>query len=413
MKSKKTVIEIIEEVKELMKQAGYSERTVKMYNSCWNAFLEFNKDNKTFSSEVALEFLETRYGINIFTDLSKSDTIRARAMQFLCEYHQYGRFSLAKISTGKVPGYKFKTYLDNFKEHQKTRHLIADSTLKHYDDELGRFLLFLDQNHFNSLDELKPSSILDYCSSFSSYSSSVRHNAFSTLRVFLRYLFNEKILSENFSDLVPSVSHKRQCKLPTSYTSEEIDILLNSVDRSSPIGKRDYAIILIAARLGLRSSDIRLLKFSAIHWEKNTIELIMEKTKELIVLPLLKDVGEAIIEYVKYGRPICELEYIFVTHLAPTKAIGPSGMTAIVRRHANNAGIDCRVYGKGGPHALRSTLATHLLENNIPLPIISEILGHKDTRTTEVYLKLDIPHLRKCGLEVPQFSWDKNNWEVF
>ena len=413
MKNVKTVMVVIAEVKELMKQAGYTERTIKLYNSCWNAFLEFIDENCQFSSEIALDFLETKYGITVFTDLSKSDAIRARAMQFLCEYNQYGRFSFGKISTGKVPGYKFSNYLNDFKEHQKTRHLIAESTLKHYDNELGRFLLFLDQNNFNSLDELKSSSILDYCGSFSSYSSSVRHNAFSTLRVFLRYLFNEKILNEDLSDLVPSVSHKRQCKLPTSYTNEEIDNLLNSIDRSSPIGKRDYAIILTAIRLGLRSSDIRLMKFSSINWVKNTIELIMEKTKELIVLPLLKDVGEAIIEYIKYGRPICDLEYIFVTHLAPTKAIGPSGMSSIVRRHANNAGIDCTIYGKGGPHALRSALATHLLDNNVPLPVISEILGHKDTRTTEVYLKLDIPHLRKCGLEVPQFSWNKNNLEVF
>lgn len=239
MKSRKTVSEIIEEVKELMKQAGYLEETIRRYNFCWNTFLEFNNDMNMFSSEKALDFLETKYGITAFTDLSKSDAIRARAIQFLCEYNQYGRFSLAKVSTGKVPGYKFKIYLDNFKEHQKIRHFIADSTLKHYDDELGRFLLFLDQNNFNSLDELKSSSILDYCSSFSSHSSSVRHNAFSTLRVFLRYLFNENILIDDFSDLVPSVSHKRQCKLPTSYTNEEIDILLNSIDRASPIGKRE------------------------------------------------------------------------------------------------------------------------------------------------------------------------------
>lgn len=157
MKSKKTVIEIIEEVKELMKQAGYLEETIRRYNFCWNAFLEFSGGNKPFSSEIALDFLENKYGITAFTELSKTDGIRARAIQFLCEYNQYGRFSLAKISTGKVPGYKFKIYLDNFMEHQKTRHLITDSTLKHYDDELGRFLLFLDQNHFNSLDELKPS----------------------------------------------------------------------------------------------------------------------------------------------------------------------------------------------------------------------------------------------------------------
>ncbi|SHD78678.1 tyrosine-type recombinase/integrase [Schnuerera ultunensis] len=139
----------------------------------------------------------------------------------------------------------------------------------------------------------------------------------------------------------------------------------------------------------------------------------MEKTKELIVLPLLKDVGEVIIEYFKYGRPICDLEYIFVTYIAPIKIISSSEMTAIVRRNANNAGIDCSIYGKGGPHTLRSTLATHLFENNISLPVISEILGHKDTRTTEVYLKLDIPHLRKCSLDVPLFNWNKTDRKVF
>ncbi|TJX12759.1 integrase [Tissierella creatinini] len=413
MKKEKSVMEVIHQVKELMKKAGYLEGTINKYNNCWMAYLEFTNPNDIFSSSKALDFLEEKYGITVFTDLSKSDATRARAIQFLCQYNQYGRFSMIKISTGKVPGYKFKDYLDKFKVHQKNKHLITDTTLKHYDDELGRFLLFLDQNSFNSLNELDPSSILNYCGYFSSYSSAVRHNAFSTLRVFLRYLFNEKLVDDDFSELVPTVSHRRGCKIPTSYTNEEVDILLKSIDRSSPIGKRDYAIILIAIRLGLRSSDIRLMKFSSIHWEKNTIELTMEKTKELIVLPLLKDVGEAIIEYIKYGRPNCEIESIFVTHVAPIKIIGPSGMTAIVRRNANNAGIDCSVYGKGGPHSLRSTLATHLLENNIPLPVISEILGHKNTRTTEVYLKLDIPHLRKCSLEVPLFHWNKNDGEVF
>ncbi|WP_157752682.1 hypothetical protein [Schnuerera ultunensis] len=107
-------------------------------------FLEFIDSDSVFSSGKALDFLENKYGITAFTDLSKSDAILARAIQFLCEYNQYDRFSMAKVSTGKVPGYKFKDYLDKFKEHQKTRHLIADSTLKYFDYELGRFLLFLD-----------------------------------------------------------------------------------------------------------------------------------------------------------------------------------------------------------------------------------------------------------------------------
>ncbi|RQV92784.1 MAG: integrase [Calditrichaeota bacterium] len=375
--------------------------------------MDYGGTEQTFSSGKALDFLERIYGITVFTNLSKSDAFRARAIQFLCEYNQYGRFSMGKISSGKVPGFQFEEYLDRFKHYQKSRHLISETTLKHYDHELGRFLLYITQKEYNSLELLSAPVILDYCSSFSSFSSAVRHNAFSTLRVFLRYLYHEKLIKEDFSCVVPSVSNRRECKLPTAYSKKEKDDLLNAVDRSSPIGKRDYAIIMIATRLGLRSSDIRLMTFSSIHWGKNTIELTMEKTKEFIVLPLLKDVGEAIIEYIRYGRPQCELPYIFISHLPPVRAITASGMTAVVRRHAGNAGIDCTPYGKGGPHALRSTLATHLLENEVPLPVISEILGHKDTRTTEVYLKLDIPHLRKCGLEVPVFDWNKNDREVF
>lgn len=413
MNPSKMTTELIREVKTLMHQAGYSDGTIDKYNHCWNAFLHFVGTEQAFSSGKALDFLDRIYGITALSNLSKSDAIRARAIQFLCEYNQYGRFSMAKISSGKVPGFQFEEYLDRFKDYQKTRHLISETTLKHYDDELGRFLLYLTQKRCNSLEQLSAPSILNYCSSFSSFSSSVRHNAFSSLRVFLRYLFHEKLIIEDLSSVVPSVSNRRKCKLPTTYSNKEKDDLLKTVDRSSPVGKRDYAIILIATRLGLRSSDIRLMTFSSLHWEKNTIELTMEKTKEFIVLPLLKDVGEAIIEYIRYGRPHCELPYVFISHLPPVRAITASGMTAIVRRHAGNAGIDCTPYGKGGPHALRSTLATHLLENEVPLPIISEILGHKDTRTTEVYLKLDIPHLRKCGLEVPEFDWNKNDKEVF
>jgi integrase len=140
----------------------------------------------------------------------------------------------------------------------------------------------------------------------------------------------------------------------------------------------------------------------------------MEKTDKDIVLPLLNDVGEAIIDYLKHGRPACDNSFIFVRHITPILPITAPGMTTIVKRYVNKAGIDSSPYGKGGPHAMRSTLATLLLENNIPIPTISEILGHSNTRTTEShYLKLDIPQLRKCCLDVPPYDWNRNDREVF
>ena len=124
--------------------------------------------------------------------------------------------------------------------------------------------------------------------------------------------------------------------------------LLGVIDRSSPLGKRDYAIILIAVRLALRSSDIRNMTFSCIDWKKNTIELTTQKTKKPTVLLLLNDVGEALIDYIRNGRPICETKTIFVRLAAPFLEIGQSGLSAIVKKYAHKADIDCSVPGKGG-----------------------------------------------------------------
>lgn len=406
---------LIEKVKTEMFLNGYSERSINRYRACWNAFQKYELSNQYvyFSSETALEFLKDIYGITVSTSLSKQDGIRARAMQFLCEYSQYSRFDFKKKKVKNEVILPFSDVLDKFKEHQMKQHLISPSTQEHYHKVIGRFLLYLQKQKINNLDSITTSIILDYCNTHAPHMKATMHNSFSSLRVFLRYLNKSEYIQSDLSDCIPSVPYKRESKIPTVFSLEEINDIFKCIDRSSPLGKRDYAIILIAYRLGLRSSDIRNLKFSNFHWDKNTIELIMVKTSKEIVLPLLNDIGEAVIDYIKYGRPDCENNLVFVRHIVPIQFITAAGMTAIVKRYVNKAGIDSSPYGRGGPHAMRSTLATVLLENNIPLPAISEILGHSSTRTTEIYLKLDIPQLRRCCLEVPPYDWTKNDKEVF
>lgn len=398
-----------------MQQGGYSDRSINRYNHCWNRLLQYQGDEQQiFSTEQALTFLQEAYNITSTSCLSKTDGCRVRAIQFLCEYNHYGRFSLGKISTGKVPGYHFKEYLDEFKTHQKVKHFISDATLYQYDRSIGKFLLFLTQQKLESMNQLQATHILDYCGSMASISIPSRHNDFSSLRTFLRFLHINQVLSEDYSTLIPSVPNTRSCKIPVYYTTTEQEMLLSAIDRASPMGKRDYAIALIAIRLGLRSSDIRLLVLSSLKWERNTLEIEMKKTKDFIVLPLLNDVGEAIIDYLQHGRPKSSLPYVFITHTTPCKELSASGVTGVIKRYSIKAGIECSAYGKGGPHALRSTLATHLLEHEVPLPVISEILGHKQTKTTEnYYLKIDIPHLRFCCLEVSAYDWNRNDKEEF
>lgn len=248
--------QIIQAVKELMYQADYNGRTINRYNACWNALMKYEGDDRIFSTGRPINFLDDVYNITAYASLTKTDGVRARALQYLCEYSQYGRFSMCKISSGKIPGFRFTEYLEKFKEHQNSMHIISETTLKHYDHEIGRFLLYLTQKELHSFEQLTAAIILDYCGSFTSFSSAVRHNAFSSVRVFLRFLLKTGAIIEDLSSIVPSVPNRRDCKIPTAYSEAERESLLNIIDRSSPIGKRDYAIIIIAARLGLRSSDM-------------------------------------------------------------------------------------------------------------------------------------------------------------
>jgi integrase len=153
-------------------------------------------------------------------------------------------------------------------------------------------------------------------------------------------------------------------------------------------------------RLGMRAGDIRNLKLENLHWGRDSVEYTQGKTNVPVSLPLLAEVGDAIIEYLKYGRPSTQSRNVFVNHNAPHREFSEhNSMYRIMNKHLSIAGID--THGKQrGLHTLRHSLAGALLGNNISLPLISEILGHVDTNTTGEYLKIDLNNLRKCALEV-------------
>jgi integrase len=167
----------------------------------------------------------------------------------------------------------------------------------------------------------------------------------------------------------------------------------------SPVGKRDYAIILLVTRLGLRTIDIKHLKLNNLKWQDNRIELIQSKTAAVLNLPLLPDVGWAIIDYLKNGRPKVESPYLFLRHLAPLEPFSDEDrLHQIVVKYMRLAKIPISPQKKKGMHSLRHTLASRLLAENTPLPVISDILGHISSDSTAVYLKVDVSTLRECAL---------------
>jgi len=406
---------LIDKVKEELFKRGFKSESIQRYQPCWNALLKFATTHgiDSYSPQTGMFFLEEIYGITVFASLSKQDKIRARAIKLLNDYTQNDMIFPGNITSSSDSLKHFQGVLDDFKKYQVVKCQISPSTLANYNKYLGKFLLYLEEHHVYSLQQINPGTILDYCNIYATYSTATTHNSLCSLRVFLRYLKRKGVMDDDYSRVVPSVPYRRASKIPSVFTADEAEKMFQAIDRSSPMGKRDYAIMLIAYRLGLQSIDIRNMKFSDIHWEKNTIELVMHKTGKPIVLPLLEDVGQAIIDYIKYGRPVTDSDVIFLRHISPIEPISASGMTGIVKRYVTKVGIESAPGHGQGPHAMRSSLASVLLEENVPLPVISEILGHSDTRTTEIYLRIDIHQLRKCGLEVPEFDWNTPRGEVF
>jgi integrase len=194
------------------------------------------------------------------------------------------------------------------------------------------------------------------------------------------------------------VQARKQTRIPSVWTSDELKKLISAIDRGNPKGKRDYAIILLACCLGMRSMDIKHLKMENFKWEDKKLIFTQSKTKTPVVLPLTPEVGWAVIDYIKYGRPKIESPYIFVKHMAP---FGPFAeddhLTQLIKSYMELAHLPT-LKKRRGMHSLRHTMASHLLEKDTPLAVISDILGHMDTDSTAVYLKVDLKKLKECAL---------------
>lgn len=186
---------------------------------------------------------------------------------------------------------------------------------------------------------------------------------------------------------------------------EEFVAILNAVGREDSAGKRDYAVLLLTIQSGLRAGDIRNLRIPDIDWKRKKIHLVMGKTGQPIDIPLLDPVGWSIIDYLKNGRPVVSHDHVFVRHRAPFGQLGGSELGTALRRYIVKAGIDTKGRGHHGLHSLRNTLAGNMLTSGAPLPVISQILGHQDIKATEIYLKVDIEHLRRCALD-PDAYWN-------
>ena len=200
--------------------------------------------------------------------------------------------------------------------------------------------------------------------------------------------------------MVPTVAGWQLATIPRGLGERDLDRLLASLDDSTPCGCRDHAMILVLASLGLRAGELAALQFDDIDWRAGTVHVRVRKTGRGALLPLPHKAGQAIVTYLRRGRPKTADRHVFVVHQGRVgAAISGALVAAVVRRALFRAGIVASAYGA---HALRHALATRMVCRGARLEEIADVLGHRSLDTTAVYAKVDLPALRDAALPWPQ-----------
>jgi site-specific recombinase XerD len=382
----------------------YKETCIKRYNHTWEHVQSF-MDEKGFglySRPVGASFLCKWHKELSYEDMTHRQKERVRHVEVLSGYLETGVIPRGHyryrpiLFTGEL-GHSFNCFIESELKTKKA------SSITRYKERIEHLYLHL-QKEGKTVMELDIPCMLRFLHQLNRDKSPAdRNSTVMTIRLFMRYLCSCGLLINNRPEQWMSLLKLRQVyqpKIPSVYTQEEVEALINAVDRGNPQGKRDYAVILLTARYGLRISDIIGMRHCNLDWEQNRIIVFQQKTGKKVVFPLSEEVGTAIIDYLKYGRPKVELPCIFITARAPYRELSSSGMIAGIKDYFRIAGINF-TNRKHGPHSLRHSLASNLLKSNETLPVISGILGHSSTETTMEYLRIDINLLRQCTLEIP------------
>lgn len=392
-----------------LEQLGYSRRSLRRYRTIWQHLMAYSRQLKregAYSEDLATRFVDA-YRIRDGERIKSSDGWRRHivfGVQVLGDFARDGRIERSRTDMQKIqiPAAMNKPMRD-YEQYCRDRRHLRPTTLHERMVEIAIFLDFLGSSKVAALDQLQPDDLTAFVTSLSRFSRKTVSRIVSDVRGFLQFLLLRGILRRDLSQVLPTIRVARDAAIPSVWDPELVIRLLKVVDRSSPKGKRDYAILLLACRLGLRLGDIRTLTLDDLKWEAATIEITQSKTRAPLCLPLTEEVGEALIDYLKSSRPQTDHREVFLRLTPPFAPFAENThLHHIVTYWRELAGIHFRSKQRHGLHSLRHTLATQLLREETPFHVIAEILGHATTASTLIYAKADVETLRGAALDTEE-----------
>lgn len=375
-----------------LKARGCSSITITGYRYLCNSIIAWLTDNgyKFYTKEGGNSFLQdyfAKHGNNQYYTNLRTVVYRLNDLvdgKWKDVHSDKGRhFILSDEFTDIVNGYCFG----------ETERGLAIGTVKYKRYAVSWFFHELGVLHCFSLTQISPKLIAQACSRITD------HNLWGEIRLFLKYLIFEDKLDTDYSTLVPHYS--KPYVIPSVYSVDEIKRIENSVDTSTIQGKRDYAIILLASRMGLRSGDIIKLTVEDVKG-KTEINIIQQKTGKALHLPLIEDVLVAIDDYLTVRPPSMARE-IFLNIYAPYNPISTGTIRNLLKKYMSAADIDVG-NRKKGPHALRSSLASSMVNDDVSYETVRKVLGHSSDNAIKHYARIDVEKLRQYCLESPPVS---------
>lgn len=392
-----------------LERLEYSRRSVSRYRSAWCQLIEFaHAENfgDNYSDDLAVRFVAAMRPKCV--EGTKPKEGWRRHVDFLvgvlADFVHDARVERTKTDMRRicVPEAMRKTLCD-YEQYALTRRYLRPTTLRAQMCTLSVFTGHLESKGVTNLNAIRPEDITAFVLSRTRLGPRATSTTLSGVRAFLQFLLLRGILQTDLTPAIPTVRVPRDATIPSVWDPELVEKLLKTVDRSSPVGKRDYAILLLASRLGMRLGDIRALTLDDLKWDTAAIEITQSKTRAPLCLPMTDEIGTALIDYLKFGRPQTAHRELFLRRRPPfTPFAENSHLHYVVSRWRQLAGIHFRSKQHGGLHSLRHTLATRLLREQTPLQVISEILGHATMASTMIYAKVDVETLRGAALNTEE-----------
>ena len=291
----------------------------------------------------------------------------------------------------------FADCVPGFFAYLRSERGLREETIRHYVHHLRPFEIYLRDIGLGDLHALSPIVVSGFLTDRSRalHRTGVRDRC-GVLRVFLRYLQRQGILVRDLSGSVEAPPVYRLASIPRSITWDEVQRMLDTVDRRTIVGRRDYAMLLLLVTYGLRAREVAALRLDDVDWRHDRLRVPERKAGHSTAYPLSPLVGQAILEYLQKGRPTTSSRHIFFRTLAPGAPITHSAVSCRAAHYLRQAGI---VVPRPGSHTLRHTCVQRLVDAGWPLSSIGDYVGHRSPASTEIYSKVAIETLREvaCG----------------